>query len=312
MSRHTAALLSLLFLAPLPSGRADPLTQQQRGLEGRWEGAIVIVSAEEEIEVTVDLYRSRNGRIEGQVRLPLTAPSPSAMQSLSIHGAHLGFQVHDKDGVATAFDGDLRNGSTISGTMTERGKTLPFFLHHRTGPAPRSEAANGSVLPADALPAVFDHDLGCRRILLILSPARYSSRMTLSLVRRYVLDANTDPKLRLYVLWEVPPNILPAEAERIVRQTASIAPDVRATHFWSSNRKTLNLLRPSLDAHGAKPIANPCLLFSAEQRWGATPPVPDQVRLGPQPGSTSGPKSSARLNGVQFALDVMLRPAGRR
>jgi hypothetical protein len=311
VKRHTVALLSLLLSAPVPSGRTDSFPQQH-GLEGRWEGAIVIVPAEQEIEVAVDLNRSQRGQLGGQVYFPMTGPSPSVIQGLSLQNAHISFHVRDEEGVVTSFDGALRDGSMIAGTMTERGKTLPFSLHRRIGPAPRSKAGIGGLLDGIALPAIFDRDVGRRRILLILSPALYSSRMTLSLVRRYVLDTNADPNLRLYVLWEVPPNVAPAEAERVVRQTASIATDVRATHFWSPNRTLRNSLQASLGPYGTKPIANPCLLFSGDKKWGATPPVPDQVRIGPQFGSKANPSPRDRFNGINFALDVILRPTGAR
>jgi hypothetical protein len=309
MKRRPAAICFLLLAVPLGAGGAEPRIGQ-RGLEGHWEGAIVSVPAELEIEVAVDLKRTYKGDLGGEVYFPMTGPKPSAIEDLSLQDAHLSFQVHDDDLVVTSFQGTVRDGATIAGTMTERGKTLPFSLRRRTGPPPPTRAGIGALTAGTELPAVFDRDFGRRRILLILSPALFSSRMTLSLIRRYVLDANPDPSLRLYVFWEVPPNVERAEVERVIRQVGALAADVRATHFWSADRTLRKSLQPVLARYGDKPITNPCLLFSGEKKWGLTAPLPDEIRVGPQAGS-KGLNLRDRLNAVNFALDVALQPSAR-
>jgi hypothetical protein len=134
--------------------------------------------------------------------------------------------VPDADGALSAFTGTLApDGDSLRGTMTEGGQTIPFTLHRVKAVAPPHEVATYKLMNGQAeLKETFDHDTGKIRMLLLLNPSSFSSKTSLRIVQRFVLDAISDPDLRVYVVWMAPDR---KESAQRVKLVAALAPDPR-------------------------------------------------------------------------------------
>lgn len=293
--RSTAALAILTFAA-----FTRVLTAQQEALAGHWEGAIVLTPAEEEVDIVVD-FKSAGERIEGRLKFPVTLDGAHEVESLSVQGSMVAFSVRDRAGVVSAFKGTLSaDGASMEGTMLESGKNIPFTLRRVTAPGPAPKVPTYRLTgDGTALTQAFDGDLGKVRILLLLNPMSFASKVTMRIVERFVMDQIDDQNLRVYVVWKVPDK--PRSAE-IVRIVAGLAPDPRITHFWSTDPSLAKLFEAMLAFH--QPISNPCMLFGPERHWTTPAPLPDLVRQSPNPGEKNPSSTVPRFNGSELAADV--------
>jgi hypothetical protein len=289
-----------LLIALLGIGSTPDVLAQEKGLVGHWEGVVVLALAEQELDVVAD-FNGVGGQITGQVRFPLTADGAHAVEGLSARDSHVSFSVRDKDGVVSAFSGDLSpTGDSLQGTMEERGRSLPFTLSRAKAPEPIHEVPTYK-LAGDSiqLKAAFNDDADKTRILLLLNLGSFSSKMALRVVQHYVLDQIKDPNLRVYVIWMAPD--VP-EAAKILQQDTALAADSRVTHFWATDPSFTDTLAPVLASY--RPLTNLCLVFAPGRVWGATPPVPDQVRQSPKAGTKAQIAPGQRLNGIALSSDV--------
>ncbi|HEV7507208.1 MAG TPA: hypothetical protein VGS07_20125 [Thermoanaerobaculia bacterium] len=286
---------------------APALMAQEAKLVGHWEGAVVLAAAEQEADVVVDFNRA-GGLVKGQLGFPLSADGVHEVGDLVVKGSHVSFSVRDKDGVISSFDGGLSpDGASVQGTMKESGRPIPFTLR-RINATPAREVSTYRLLgDGIQLKSAFNGDIGKTRILLVLNPGSFSSKMAMRVVQRYVMEQINDPNLRVYIVWMAPdmPDVV-----KVVRQSASLAKDPRVTHFWSTDRSLVNVFEPMLASY--KPVSNPCLLFAPEKSWTATPPVPDRVRQSFKVGAKSPSKPGQKLNGIELATDVQILLATKK
>lgn len=276
------------------------LAAEEVQLSGRWEGSLVFQPAEQEIDVVVEFVRN-GGQARGRLWFPLTADGAHEIEDLAVHGAHVSFAVHDAEGVESRFAAELSpSGAGMQGTMTESGRRVPFTLG-RAGAARPERTVAVQKLAADGaeLKRAFNDDAGKTRMLLLLDPASFSSRMALRVVERFVMDRIGDHALRIYVVWLTPGR---ADREKLVQHFAALAPDPRATHFWSADRSLAAVFAPMLALYGQP--SNPCLLFAPGRTWQASAPLPDRLRQSPKMGATDPVSSGQRLNGIQLAAEV--------
>jgi hypothetical protein len=278
---------------------------QGRGLEGVWRGSIVMSPAVMEADVTIELSQNAAGKTGGRLRFPTSGLEWYPLENFSLEGQELSFRVHDTGGVITSFRGSLSDeGKKISGEMIEGQNKLPFSLD-RWANAPSDKALEVPKLSegGEELRRMFNAEADRRRLLVLLSPASFTSKVMLSLIERYVLDRHADPDLRLYVLWEVSNRNLDASVELALQAVSGLAPDARVTQFWTSDPNIGARLRSSPEGRGADRGAEPCLVFSRGKRWDDSPPVPDLVRFG-----SARPKAvlsaSERFNAVELAHGV--------
>jgi hypothetical protein len=287
-----AALLGV-FLAPLsPAGAAS--------LTGHWEGSIVLVAAEQEVDVVAD-FKPAGGKEEGQVRFPLTADGAHPVEDLRVHPPHVSFAVHDASGVDSTFDGVLSpDGATLQGTMKESGTPMSFTLRRTKAAEPRGEPPIAHLGDnAGELARAFNGDVGKVRMILLLDPTSFVSRVALRIVERYVLDRIADPNVSVYAVWMT--SNRPAAA-RELRYLAGLAPDPRVTHFWATDPSVAKLFEPTLALYQS--INKPCMLYAADRSWEKAPPLPDGIRKTPDIAAKEQLDPAQRLNGNALAADV--------
>lgn len=296
MIRKTA-LLSVILGASL----ALPLAAQQ-ALIGRWEGAIVLLAAEQEIDVEVD-FSQAGEQVKGQLSFPMTADGVHDVESLSLQGNHVTFSVRDAQGVTSTFEGDIsQDRAIVQGTFTESGKPMPFTLR-RAKASPARQTPPTVRLSGDGIPlkASFNNDVGKTRLLLLLNLGSFSSKMALRVVERYVVEQIENPNLQVYIVWmgrEVP------NVEQVLQQSVMLATDPRVTHFWSTDLSLAKIFEPMLASY--QPASSPCLLFAPGKAWTDTAPMPDKVRQSAKVGAKTQVSPGQKLNGVELALDVQL------
>jgi hypothetical protein len=295
-----AALIVGAFLTPRLSAQAGRLA-------GHWEGALVMVPAEQEVDVVLD-FQEAAGRVKGHLTFPVTLDGRHEVENLTAQGSQVSFAVHDADGALSAFTGTLApDGDRLQGTMTESGQTIPFTLHRVKAAPPAREVPTYKLVNAQTeLKETFNHDAGKVRMLLLLNPSSFSSKMALRIVERFVLEQIGDPDLRVYVVWMAPDR---KESAQLVKLVAALAPDPRVTHFWSTDRALDKVFEPMLALY--KPVSNPCLLFGADRAWTEPAPLPDRLRQTAN-GSPKSPVDPAqKLNGLDLAADVRRLLAAR-
>lgn len=289
-----------LFIPFLGLTFAPVLVAQEASLAGHWEGVIVLVAAEQEVDITA-VFSQAEGQLKGQVWFPINGDGAHEVGGLHIEGQRVSFAVHDAGGVVTAFDGVLSpDRASLQGTMKESGTAVPFSLHRVPAPEPAHEVSVSKLGSNGVdLKKIFDADIGNVRMILLLDPRSFASRITLRLVERYVMDRINNPNLRVYAVWMAPDKPGVAKA---VQHLASLAPDPRITHFWSTEPSFAKTFEPALALD--KPITQPCMVFGRDRSWSELPPLPDVVRKTPDMTAKDQLEPSRRLNGNDLAADV--------
>jgi hypothetical protein len=136
-SHRRTLLLGVLFLTPgslaQAQGAPDP--------SGHWEGTLRVPQME--LRVEIDLARNSQGMFAGTFGQPAQGIKGLPLSSVAVEASTVRFVVKGGPDAAATFDGALSpNGTSISGTVTQSGFTIPMNLS-RTGdaritPAPRS------------------------------------------------------------------------------------------------------------------------------------------------------------------------------
>lgn len=284
----------LLGVALMPA-----LSAQAPSLTGHWEGVIVLVPAEREVDVTAD-FKPAGGKILGLVSFPLTADGDHQVEDLHMQAPHVSFSVHDTEGIESTFDAALSaDGTTLHGIMRERSAAMPFTMrrikageHHREIQLAHLGESGVELVRA------FNAEAGKVRIILLLDPRSFASRITLRIVERYVLDQISDPGLSVYAVWMTSDR---PSAAKGVQYLAGLAADPRVTHFWSTNPATAGIFAPVLTLY--KSMSRPCMLFASDRSWERFPPLPDGVRKTPD-NAKEQLDPTQRLNGNDLAADV--------
>lgn len=303
MRKIAGLLVPLLALAFVPAGVA-----QDTRLTGRWEGIIVLVAAEQEVDITAD-FSQAGGQLKGQIWFPITGDGAHEVEGLQVEGPRVSFTVHDANGLVTAFAGALSpDGASLQGTMKESGRDIPFSLHRVLAHEPAREVAVARLGSDGAdLKKTFNADAGNVRVILLLDPRSFASRITVRLVERYVMDRLNDPNLRVYAIWMAPDK---PGAAKAIQHLASLAPDPRMAHFWSTEPSFAKTFEPVLAMYA--PITRPCMVFGRDRSWAELPPLPDAVRTTPDMTAKDPLAPSRRLNGNDLAADVTRLLAERK
>jgi hypothetical protein len=127
-SHHRTLLLGVLLLVPgsfaQAQGAADP--------SGHWEGTLKVPQME--LKVEIDLARDNRGLFAGTFGEPAKGVKGLPLSSVTVEASAVRFVVKGGPEPAT-FDGALSaDGTSISGTVTQGGFTIPMNLS-RTGDA---------------------------------------------------------------------------------------------------------------------------------------------------------------------------------
>src|SRR6185295_15996586 len=141
-------------------------------LDGHWEGVVVAVPGEVEVDFEIDVARAGE-RLQG--RLGFTTQGKAyELQDLLLRDQAVSFKVVDEQNIADFFDGTIsQDGAEITGKMTENLQSCPFSIRRRE-PRPIAEDFIPPVLRvADdgaELRQAFNAGAGHVRLLIILSP----------------------------------------------------------------------------------------------------------------------------------------------
>jgi len=277
---------------------AAPVTQ----LEGQWQGAIVASPAEFEIDVVVEFTRSSMGALSGRVWFPTHPNGPYDMQELSVKGDQISFFARDEAGVVSAFDcRKMTDGASITGTFRENSQSLPFTLSRTSAPPDIQSSITSLPEDAESLRARFNADAESVRVLLILSPGSFSSKMTLNLFDRYVLQSISSMNLRVYVIWEAPAT---PRTQSLIRRTSALVADPRISYFWVKTRALTEMFSPMAGPARGELITNLCLLFSRGTKWPGPPPSPSHTWTTPIVNSPTLLTTGHRFNGREVAVGI--------
>src|SRR4029453_1342961 len=137
-SHRRTLLLGVLLLTPGSLSHA----QSAADPSGHWEGTLKVPQME--LKVEIDLARDSRGVVAGTFSQPAQGVKGLPLSSVTVEASAVRFVVKGGPEPAT-FDGALSaDGTSISGTVTQSGFTIPMNLT-RTGdarivPAPKSAA----------------------------------------------------------------------------------------------------------------------------------------------------------------------------
>ncbi len=290
----------LVVLATL-AATALPLAAQD--WTGYWVGAIQLAPAESEVDVLLELSRPGGGSLAGRLWFPTHPSGPFAVDLRAVDRRSISFQVTDSDRVVSAFAGTLDAQDTVlTGTFHEQQATYPFELRRRIQPPPVTLQVADLGNDDAGLRSAFDQDTGHIRLMLVLSPQSFASKITLRMLQRYVLEPIDDPALRVYVVWEpTPAAIARGFAAPAVKPLLS---DPRVAEFYARDPIVSRLLAPTAPT-GSPGGHSLCLLFRSDQRWlGVAPPAAERTWLAPLHDLTEAIAPQQRFHGPNVAAAV--------
>ena len=141
MRSHGRTLfLGVVFLGLLPTPGSLAQAQGAPDPSGHWEGTLKVPQME--LKVEIDLARDSRGVVAGTFSQPAQGVKGLPLSSVTVEASAVRFVVKGGPEPAT-FDGALSaDGTSISGTVTQGGFTIPMNLSRtgeaRIAPAPRS------------------------------------------------------------------------------------------------------------------------------------------------------------------------------
>lgn len=274
-------------------------------LAGHWEGVVVAVPGEVEVDFEIDVARTGEG-FQGRLSFS-TQGKTYELQDLLLRDHAVSFKVVDEQNIADFFEGTVsQDGVEITGKMAEILETHPFSLRRRESRPTEKDFLPPVLRVADdgaELRQAFDADAGHVRLLMTLSPTSVASKMFLRIVQRYVLEQIASPDLKVYVVWEA---VARGDSEQASYAASRLVSDPRVRQFWSGSRFTGHAFE-SLSGKAGKPVWNAFLVFSGNKKWTDTSPVPNQFRITPQNGLEV--QADRKMNGAQLAEDIKVRLA---
>lgn len=163
-----AVFAALCLVCPSAWGQESP------AVEGSWEGVVVHVPAELEVEIAVELFRDATGKLAGLIDIPTRPIDDEPLANVRLDGNRISWELR-RDSGTFPFEGTLSaDGNEIRGKNHDRGKALDFTLRRRdpAAPAPKTVSPPLHTLSANGaeLRERFNRDAGNVRLVMLLSP----------------------------------------------------------------------------------------------------------------------------------------------
>lgn len=148
--------------------------QNPSSIEGSWEGAVVYVPAELEVDIFVDLFRDSRGVLAGLIDIPTKPIEDEPLANVRLAGDRITWELV-RDSGTFPYEGTVSaDGQEIRGRSEDRGKTVEFWLKRRAPGAPERVRVDPPVHDLSATGAElkerFNTDAGNVRVVLLLSP----------------------------------------------------------------------------------------------------------------------------------------------
>ena len=276
MTRGTRGIGAVLLLW-LGFDGSPAWGQGRPAVEGSWEGAVVYVPAEQEVEIYIDLFQDARGVLAGLIDIPTKPIEDEPLANLRLDGNRISWELH-RDTGTFPYEGILSaDGQEIRGQSTDRGKTLEFWLKRRDPGAPERVTVQPPLHTLSATGAElkerFNADAGKVRLVMLLSPGCMYCTVSARVAQRYALDQVADDRLRIYMVWGP---YKERETEADARTASSFVPDPRATHFWTETPAAGNLFNEALKPLGLGALSawDSFLVYAPDARWVESPPTP--------------------------------------
>lgn len=160
---------------------SPPQTAPAPDPAGLWSGQIVVTPGEIEVDLTVELARSADGRLVGTIDIPGRRIEFHPLDDLRQDGRKVSFvfnwynreiEQHESTPFAGALSAD---GATLAGEMNDGGTIVAFTLR-RLGaagmerPVVPEQKLVGLAGSGEELRAAFNRDAAHPRLVLLLSP----------------------------------------------------------------------------------------------------------------------------------------------
>jgi len=290
-------------MAQEPSAPASAPPVADARVAGHWLGIYVIQPAVSELEMLIDLAPDA-AAWKGSLSLPVRGVAGFPLKDVKVEGKALSFSYTYSAGTST-FHGTLAaDGDSISGTLFERGKFVPFQLTRRPDRPIAAAPQLRVVTTSEELKRLFNEQSQKTRLVLLISPNCGRCKAAARIVERYLLDTVDSKDLVVLVLWE---QAVKEDSEEKAAAAAALVPDPRAIHLWMPDP---TLADPFGKAAGVKssPAVDLYLLYPPHATWGETAPAPARVMYG----GGDGVPADRFFNGTKLVAEVREAMAQKR
>ncbi len=272
-------LCGILVLASLALANAACAATPDAGLAGIWQGAIIFQRGMIEGDMVVKLSAGGDGKLDGLCSLPVLGVKDHPITDVKTNGKQLSFVYTDNTGSSVVNVSLAADGQRLDGEMVEKDKHYPVSLKRTTA---KEMAPSGTlqVLSKDAheLHQRFDQDAGKVRLVIFVSPTCHNCVRMVRMVQRYLLEAVSDPRLAVYVVWGP---MLDGDSAEAARQAMVHLTDPRGVHFWAPSADLAQEFSQPL--HSERPAWDVVFFFAPGAQWSDPPRPADYVHtLGKQ------------------------------
>jgi pimeloyl-ACP methyl ester carboxylesterase len=119
------ATLLTISLEPALTARADDKASADKGVEGRWEGALA-VTPQVELKITLDVTKGKDGSLTGKWGSPDQGQKELPLDSITLEDRVLSFSATN---AGATYKGTLNEkGTEVVGEWAQAGKTWPLTL----------------------------------------------------------------------------------------------------------------------------------------------------------------------------------------
>lgn len=149
--------------------------EEEKGLEGRWQGAILFEEGRIELDMVARFSRAEDGAWTAVLDLPLVGVT-NLVVAPDVKGDRATLVVDLEDGAGTrTINVEVgSDGETLEGEFIQGRQIVPVYLNRRAAPQGKALPVTVTTLPAPGLQELrqrFNADRGSVRLLMLLAPS---------------------------------------------------------------------------------------------------------------------------------------------